>query len=576
MKSLIHNFFAKKLVFSLFILASLYFLLATSYPVFAFDPSVPNNKFGIHLAVPDTEDIKKAAELVNSSGGSWGYVTLVIQENDQDKKKWQEVFDNLRKLKVIPIIRLATEPVGDNWRRPNRQDAESWANFLNSLNWVVKDRYIVLFNEPNHGREWGDETDPENYAETVLEFAKKLKEKSPDFFLMLSGFDASAPQQPPLFMDEEIFLSAIKNAKPELFEEGLISGISSHSYPHPDYIGSAYDFGRGTVRTYQWEIDIFRQLFQRDLPVFITETGWKQGILSSDEVAENVRIAFEQVWLPDDRVRAVTPFILNYQTEPFTQFSWKKQKDDEFYPHFYKSKQILKEAGDPERIEKGRLFYDLPKELLIDSNYHFSINLTNLGQGYWDKDQDYYLKLLDSPFKNFFFSEIAEVSPNSEGEVDLFLKTTNKEGKKKTRVEFYRDDKKILEGPKWEFNLLPLPQLIFNLDLFPKIKDEGDEFEIQIFDKNEQIVFKKKGVKVHVGKGKVDNVRNIYLGGRYRIVVLNSYYLPRQTHLIFNKSKNEITFESMLPMDFDKDGKFDWRDFAALLKNPKLISLFLP
>ncbi|MBI1862495.1 hypothetical protein HYS00_00045, partial [Candidatus Microgenomates bacterium] len=37
-------------------------------PVFA----ETNNIFGIHLAVPNKEDLRAAAELVNSSGGKWG------------------------------------------------------------------------------------------------------------------------------------------------------------------------------------------------------------------------------------------------------------------------------------------------------------------------------------------------------------------------------------------------------------------------------------------------------------------------------------------------------------------------
>jgi hypothetical protein len=41
--------------------------------------SHPNNKFGIHLAQPEDSDIDRADELVNSNGGEWGYITLVIQ-----------------------------------------------------------------------------------------------------------------------------------------------------------------------------------------------------------------------------------------------------------------------------------------------------------------------------------------------------------------------------------------------------------------------------------------------------------------------------------------------------------------
>src|SRR3989344_7420746 len=124
---------------------------------------VKNNKFGIHFALPHLEDFQKAKELLNSNNGDWGYVTLVMQENDRDKNKWQEIFDRIRELHLIPIIRLATVPQADKWRRPGKEEADGWAEFLNSLHWVIKDRYVILFNEPNHGNEWGGGVDAANY-----------------------------------------------------------------------------------------------------------------------------------------------------------------------------------------------------------------------------------------------------------------------------------------------------------------------------------------------------------------------------------------------------------------------------
>src|SRR4030042_6845122 len=92
--------------------------------------AVQNNKFGIHLAVASEEDLIDAATLVNSSGGDWGYVTVVIQENDLDQNKWQNVFDKMRELHLIPIVRIATSPQpGGFWRRPDVEDAEKWVNF---------------------------------------------------------------------------------------------------------------------------------------------------------------------------------------------------------------------------------------------------------------------------------------------------------------------------------------------------------------------------------------------------------------------------------------------------------------
>ncbi|PIV08038.1 hypothetical protein COS52_04815, partial [Candidatus Roizmanbacteria bacterium CG03_land_8_20_14_0_80_39_12] len=55
-----------------------------------------NNKVGISLLQPSSEDVLGASTLVNSQDGDWGYVTLVIQENDRDVRKWQDLFEQLR------------------------------------------------------------------------------------------------------------------------------------------------------------------------------------------------------------------------------------------------------------------------------------------------------------------------------------------------------------------------------------------------------------------------------------------------------------------------------------------------
>ena len=106
-----------------------------------------------------------------------------------------------------------------------------------------------------------------NYAEVSLEFAKKLKEKNKDFFVMLAGFDASAPSWMPGMEDEETFLrqiiqgpsegqslSASQSLRTDLIS--LIDGLSSHSYPNPGFSGRPYAVGRGTVRTYEWELGL--------------------------------------------------------------------------------------------------------------------------------------------------------------------------------------------------------------------------------------------------------------------------------------------------------------------------------
>ena len=64
--------------------------------------------------------------------------------------------------------------------------------------------------------------------------------------------------------------------------------------------------------------------------------------------------------IPDNRVVAVTPFVFNYQSEPFLGFSWKHQGEESFYPQFDTVKEILKEKGEPEIIEKGAIEQSFP------------------------------------------------------------------------------------------------------------------------------------------------------------------------------------------------------------------------
>jgi len=140
----------------LFIVVFLFLLTSSnSYAV--------NNKFGIHILEPS--DLDKAASLVNSSGGDWGYVTVVIRDDDLDFAKWQNFMDQCREKHLVPLVRIATHQEKENWAKPDPADSLKWAEFLNNLNWPVKDRYVIVFNEPNQAREWGGEIKPDEYAQ---------------------------------------------------------------------------------------------------------------------------------------------------------------------------------------------------------------------------------------------------------------------------------------------------------------------------------------------------------------------------------------------------------------------------
>ena len=85
------------MVFFVFLL-----LIAKSNPILASDRSI----FGLHLS--QTSDITSAKNIINSNGGDWGYITIVLRTDQFNRQMWQDFFDNCRLFHLTPIIRLAT------------------------------------------------------------------------------------------------------------------------------------------------------------------------------------------------------------------------------------------------------------------------------------------------------------------------------------------------------------------------------------------------------------------------------------------------------------------------------------
>lgn len=310
--------------------------------------SVPNNKFGIHILFP--EELLKAQKLINSQGGDWGYVTIPIQSSDKDLKKWQKFMDDARELHIIPIIRLST--TGDYfnttvWEKPKLTDIVDFANFLDSLNWPTKNRYVVIYNEVNRGDEWGGSPDPFEYAQ-ILDFAvDTFKAKNPDFFVISAGLDNAAPNLFGKYMNEYDFLSAMSYEIPDIFEK--IDGMASHSYPNPAF---SQPPGSNGVRSFKREENLMQSLSGKNLPVFLTETGWSKDAISPEVVARYYKQSFENDW-NDQNIVAVTPFLLNAGAGPFEKFSFISQNGDETL-QFKEVAQIPKVRGDPEIKEESQ------------------------------------------------------------------------------------------------------------------------------------------------------------------------------------------------------------------------------
>lgn len=354
------------------------------------DPlSVLNNKFGIHLIQATPDESSPAALLVNNNG-DWGYVTVLVESKDRNQNKWQEFFNDLRRKHLIPIVRLATQPEGDFWKRPYEGEEQAWADFLDNLNWPVKNRYIIIYNEPNHAAEWGNSVDARSYAKVLDKTITALKTKNRDFFVLNAGLDASTPSQPPRYEDETKFMQMMNDEVPGIFDK--LDGWVSHSYPNPGFVGSPYSRGRGTVGTWVWELQKLEEFgITKNLPVFITETGWKHAeglkndlyLPGADTVGNYYKSAFEGIW-NNSQIVAVTPFLLSYQEEPFDHFSFKKVNSPEFYPQYQILLEMPKTSGKPVQENKAQLIKgEIFSSVVAGEVYDVFLTFKNTGQSIW-------------------------------------------------------------------------------------------------------------------------------------------------------------------------------------------------
>jgi len=559
-------------------------LLITIITVITFITVIPqtsnaqeNNKVGISLLQPSAEDFVGASDLVNGHAGDWGYVTLVIQENDRDVGKWQEIFEQLREKHLIPIIRLATSPQGEAWRVPEEKDTQEWVDFLNKLNWVVKKKYIILFNEPNHASEWGGEVDPEGYGRVALAFAKKINDVDEDYIIMLAGLDGAAPQYPNQFWDSGEFIKEI--CKDRQFCTDLFNHIdawASHSYPNPGFSGSVWDTGKKSIRGYEYELSLLKELgVEKDLPVYITETGWKEGVLSEEAIAENFSIALSQIWGPDGRVQAITPFVFKYLSQPFLGFSW--VNDDGYSAQYNVVKDLAKQKGEPKQIQKGTIEASLPNTLIARSTYHFSIFLKNQGQAIWSEEEGYTLSIKSNSAEvKTLTSSVQKTKPFEENRMSITIKTPPKPQTINISLLLKKNEVIIMETKKHAITIEPFPELTVKASIFPKLVSNGNNFEIQLFNTEEELIFSKKGLSMKKGIISIENVSDIIPGEKYRVVLLGYPYIPRQVIATLKKGENNINIKKLLPFDVDGNGRWNFNDIKTAIMNPEFFLRFIP
>ena len=535
-----------------FFLIILSFLVLSVKPIQAIvDPlSVPNNRFGIHVL--EVEDFKPAADLVNTQGGDWGYVTLIIRQNDRNPEKWQAVFNALRRLHLIPIVRLATQAENNYWVKPKPEDVASWVDFLNSLNWVIQNRYLVLFNEPNHAAEWGNTINPAEYAAIVRDFHDQLKAASPDFFILPAGLDTAAPNSK-ITLSAPNYWQQMYSADVDIFT--LFDGLNSHSYPNPGFSGSPQATGLGTLQSYLAEQTYLTRFgLPSNLPVFITETGWthKDGRILGASDPDNLalsrfyRQAYTQIWTQSNLV-AVTPFILNYPAAPFAEFSWQIPNSKDFYPHYFAVTDLTKTAGQPVQIHQSQLISnDIPQALVDSSHYQLNLKFKNTGQSIWNPT-DFSVNLTGNFSPELFqVGDISVTEPGQTLDISFTLTTPAFHDSRILGLQLKFKDKTFGEKFEQNIQIVPPPTLITKVKLLFKSKPTASDFNLLVYDSNEKLQ-QEIPLEITAGQSQPLPLYNLIPNQLYRFVVLKPQYFPRQIIAILNPDQTTVTFKTMFP-----------------------------
>lgn len=356
-------------------------------------PTTPDAlaKIGIHLLLDDgrgtwpvalwRDHIRYAAQVV----GEGGYVVEVIRSDDLDVDKWQQFMDIAAEFNLTPILRFGTVYDGDAgmWEAPPQDDdggyatiADDYAAFISGLDWPDDNHYVIIGNEPNHGEEWGGVPDPAAYARYLIDVSEALRAADSNVIILNAAFDPYTPHtngQPfvngMVYMDAESFMDGMVAAYPDVFT--VVDVWNSHVYPMDsfrappwrqsygvDYLNGASNpahveppdgiRNRG-VNGYEWDLWKLETYGITNLPVMVTEIGWRHSEASVNESLDfvdglpdantaalyldmalwgndgrytNLPIGGWTPLLTDDRVLAVIPFALNGNPAEWGHTNW--------------------------------------------------------------------------------------------------------------------------------------------------------------------------------------------------------------------------------------------------------------
>ncbi|MDZ7587585.1 MAG: hypothetical protein U0946_07575, partial [Patescibacteria group bacterium] len=313
--------------------------------------------------------------------------------------------------------------------------------------------------------------------------------------------------------------------------------------------------GFGSLQSYLAEFNYLKSFgLQPNLPIIISETGWvhKDGhILGTSDPDSGVLSdfysqAFTKIWTQPNLL-AVTPFILNYPDNPFSQFSWQIPHSQEFYPHYHRVASLAKISGRPMQIQNSQFINsDIPQSLVDSSHYQFRLKFKNTGQSIWNP-ADFSLDITGNFPPNLIkVSSLSATEPGQTAELTLDLITSSVHNNYQLNFQLKNKSESFGEKFTSQFNVVPPPMLIAQIKLLFKPPATSDDFKLLIYDTQNQILVELP-LKIVAGQSPPLPLYNLIPNKIYRFVILKPFYLPRQLITQLNPDQTTVKFKTMLP-----------------------------
>ncbi|MGD9129119.1 MAG: hypothetical protein PVJ09_01350 [Candidatus Woesebacteria bacterium] len=278
---------------------------------------------GVHILNPG--EIDQAKDLIESDkNDDWYYVTIPLSLNDLDKKaEWQDFFDKSKKEKIIPIVRLATKLENNAWKIPSKKEIIDLMDFLSDLDWPTDKRYIIVFNEVNHAKEWGGEIDAQSYSRILTFTSNWAHTEAKNYVVLPAAMDLAAPNGSQT-MEAFNYLDQMYDYDKEVFS--VIDLWNSHSYPNPGFSSSPEKTAKNSLRGFLHELAYLKEKTGKDFQVVISETGWVANAATAKWLESYYLYAMQHIW-SNPQVMAVTPFLLKGDPGPFALFGFIDRND---------------------------------------------------------------------------------------------------------------------------------------------------------------------------------------------------------------------------------------------------------